>query len=353
MYRRQPSTESHSSSTSSVRRCSGQARPFSLKPSTDEAPEDKSFEVSDHNPDAYKENLDNIPVRRYPTVVLVKSNRRPSQRFVSGPLLPTFNALTSRSPTRSVTHVVVTTNSASPGLPTVGYSEATPTHESVISLALSARPSDVELSSPQESAHCCSPSLSQSSPPTSDRLPSPASSNSTILSTQFSSTGPLEPNITRPHTEAEAGLMDVSRSPSNDSEYSLISTVTAVSMGPQPAIDSGRTSSILALKTTDRFTHRWPKPKALRVVPVADGISISLPKSPSQTNIALLGADKGLEVQIVTSDTKWTSHKWCLLASVISVFGCGLVCLACAVFTWIEGHPSQSFASLALLILHF
>lgn len=345
MYRRQPSSNANSSpgpsssasrDTSSVRRCSGQARPFISGVA------DNSYEVGDHTNCSYEGDTDvstSMPVEsstcQPTTVLLVKSHCEPSQRYVSGPQVPSFKVV-ARSPAR----VVITTNSVN-------------SHPlDVESVESESRPASPQELIPCQRAH-------YALPPGLARASLRASSSSSA-STSTTTSSPSQASVS-PHTRCSSLkslqmsplLKDVaclsneltstysSGSPFNDSQYTLISPISSTSGSTFPpfltSIDSGRTTLIPSLNTTARFTHRWPVSRALRTVPVIEQTGKDrLPKSPSQTDISLLEVEQGLKMRTVRE--RWTPHKWCLLASVTIVFICGLVCLACAAMTWIQGH---------------
>lgn len=357
MYRRQPSGASYNTavvSHSVVRRCSGQARSL-LDPGTGGVTDDSSFEVGDQHPD-YEENL---PVRRHPTVLLVKSSRHSSGRFVSGPLLPSFSALTTQSSKQTTTHIVMTHNSTNSRLASTSSSDS-------ISQPQSSRPMAAVLVGPElltitqqdsKKSGNCDVTTASSINYLSSSLGSPShSTTSTSNNPSVSSvlmtiptghdsqyTNPLEQHFSLSSVSSPADGITQSRRLSDDSEYSFISSTSAVSTEFQTAVDSGRTYLIAALKTTDRFTHRWPKPYALRTVSVIQSAYSCLPKSSSRSEIALLDAERGSDIGVIPDEPKWTMHKWWLLASVICVFICGKVCLVCAILTWIQGQFYHSY----------
>jgi hypothetical protein len=98
------------------------------------------------------------------------------------------------------------------------------------------------------------------------------------------------------------------------------------------SVDSGHNALILSVGTTDKFTHKWPKPRALRGLRV-DG------NGGRRTGVAAAAAmlEEGHGLGI-SSVQRWTTFKWCLLFSVCTVFGYGLAGLACAILTWFRGR---------------
>ena len=106
-----------------------------------------------------------------------------------------------------------------------------------------------------------------------------------------------------------------------------------------------------ALSPADKLTHKWPRPRSSRSM--APWLYNTNPFSPrslrgprgaggwSQDHMeAVLRDSRGLGVNWVG---QWTLHKWCLLASVTTVFLLGLTCLVFTSLTWFAGkfiiHP--------------
>ncbi|KAJ7726517.1 tetraspanin Tsp2 family [Mycena metata] len=90
------------------------------------------------------------------------------------------------------------------------------------------------------------------------------------------------------------------------------------------SIDSGHHALIKSIGTTDRFTHKWPRPRSLRLYSeedLADAASIILLED---------GRGPGLGMD----SEPWTGFKWCLLLSVCTVFIYGAAALVCALMTW-------------------
>ena len=106
-----------------------------------------------------------------------------------------------------------------------------------------------------------------------------------------------------------------------------------------------------ALSPADKLTHKWPRPRSSRsMVPWLYNTNPFSPRSLrglrgagdwSQGHMeAVLRDSRGLGVNWVG---QWTLHKWCLLASVTTVFLLGLTCLVFTSLTWFAGkfiiHP--------------
>ncbi|KAJ7626635.1 tetraspanin Tsp2 family [Mycena polygramma] len=89
------------------------------------------------------------------------------------------------------------------------------------------------------------------------------------------------------------------------------------------SIDSGHRALIKSIGTTDKFTHKWPRPQSMRTYSADDrGDAASL---------GLLEDGRGLAID---SAEPWTVFKWCLLLSVCTVFAYGAAALVCALMTW-------------------
>lgn len=103
------------------------------------------------------------------------------------------------------------------------------------------------------------------------------------------------------------------------------------------SIDSGHRSLIPSIGTTDKFTHKWPTPQSLR-----HGKSGPERKAKGGAALGQMMEDgQGLGLEKVD---KWTSFKWCLLFSVISVFVYGGGGLVAAILTWFRGgHSTFTF----------
>jgi hypothetical protein len=100
-------------------------------------------------------------------------------------------------------------------------------------------------------------------------------------------------------------------------------SVRSDSQGSSTAsLDSGHHALIKSIGTTDRFTHKWPRPQSLR--------DLNL-DSDDAASLALLEDGRGLGTD---KAEPWTGFKWCLLFSVCTVFAYGAAGLVCALTTW-------------------
>ncbi|KAJ6554904.1 tetraspanin Tsp2 family [Mycena vulgaris] len=86
------------------------------------------------------------------------------------------------------------------------------------------------------------------------------------------------------------------------------------------SVDSGHHALIKAVGTTDKFTHKWPRPQLLRNLDGDDGASLRL-------------LEDGCWPGPGKAET-WTGFKWCLLFSVCTVFAYGTAGLVSALTTW-------------------
>jgi hypothetical protein len=97
-----------------------------------------------------------------------------------------------------------------------------------------------------------------------------------------------------------------------------------------------------ALTPADKLTHKWPRPWSSRSV--APWLRSTNPLSPRNIRgdgschmETVLRESRGLGVDWVG---QWTLHKWCLLASVTTVFLLGLTCLVYSLLTWFAGKST-------------
>jgi len=122
---------------------------------------------------------------------------------------------------------------------------------------------------------------------------------------------------------------------------------------PSPNSRSGLNRALTdarALSTADKFTYKWPQPRTSRSIPLgirANHFSARRMRELkgaggwSQGNIeAILHESRGLGINGVG---QWTWHKWCLLASVTTVFLLGLTCLVVSLLTWFASESSGRF----------
>ncbi|KAH9014969.1 hypothetical protein EDB84DRAFT_1443619 [Lactarius hengduanensis] len=118
------------------------------------------------------------------------------------------------------------------------------------------------------------------------------------------------------------------------------------------------------LTAADKLTQKWPRPRSLRSIPSEfrrDFYSSNVLWGPkraegwSQGNMeAALRDSQGLGINRVG---QWTPHKWCLLASVITVFLLGLTFLVFSILTWFAAYPAAPVVlitdSPALILITF
>ena len=135
----------------------------------------------------------------------------------------------------------------------------------------------------------------------------------------------------------------------NSRPLSLPITLNPSNRPPSPKDGSGLER---ALTPTDKLTHKWPRPRSSRsVAPWLRSTNLASSRSSrdlrgavgwSQGHIeAALRDSQGLGVEWVG---QWTLHKWCLLASVTTVFLLGLTCLVFSLLTWFAGESTTQFA---------
>ncbi|KAJ7505805.1 tetraspanin Tsp2 family [Mycena galericulata] len=92
------------------------------------------------------------------------------------------------------------------------------------------------------------------------------------------------------------------------------------------SIDSGHHALIKSVGTTEKFTHKWPRPQSLRTYSAEDGPVVA-GASPGVL-------EDGRGVSVDDAAEPWTGFKWCLLLSVCTVFVYGTAALVCALMTW-------------------
>ncbi|KAI0036272.1 hypothetical protein K488DRAFT_41460 [Vararia minispora EC-137] len=99
------------------------------------------------------------------------------------------------------------------------------------------------------------------------------------------------------------------------------------------ACTSGPTTATLS--AADKFTHKWPRPRTLR-----KGTGVRARARGAWTENEMRGAlveGKGLGIE---GWGKWTTHKWVLLFSIITVFTCAMMGLVISVLTWFAAYPA-------------
>ncbi|KAK7454629.1 hypothetical protein VKT23_011382 [Stygiomarasmius scandens] len=159
----------------------------------------------------------------------------------------------------------------------------------------------------------------QFSPNTSRQLDSIVPQRRSILSRAVSS---FTPNVSLNLSRASSPSLRRSQSRYAPSRTSTLS------------VSSGHKSLISSIGTTDKFTNKWPTPRNLKDIETRSSRS-------SGNNVTGIGMAKaaataleegrGLGFDMVG---KWTGFKWCLLASVITIFCYGTAAMVCAILTW-------------------
>jgi hypothetical protein len=105
------------------------------------------------------------------------------------------------------------------------------------------------------------------------------------------------------------------------------------------SVDSGHRNIVQSVGTTEKFTHKWPKPRSLRYLD-GGGNSKSRVDVGLKGNVATtLEEGRGLGMNKVE---RWSTHKWCLLISVSTIFVYGAAGLACAILTWFRSKSTFS-----------
>lgn len=110
------------------------------------------------------------------------------------------------------------------------------------------------------------------------------------------------------------------------------------------------TTSMLRIPTTDKFTNKWPRPQSTRRAPTRTNtsrrkyqkLSVSADEFTehcgdlSEVGLGFEGADR------------WTTPKWCLIISVVSVFAYAAAALVYSILTW---YQSKSLITKTLAIV--
>ena len=112
-------------------------------------------------------------------------------------------------------------------------------------------------------------------------------------------------------------------------------------------------SATSSLSAADKLTHKWPQPRSSRSMPPG----LRLRTGPFSTRPGRLRELKGAggwsqdNMEAILRDSRglginwvgqWTLHKWCLLASVTTVFLLGLTCLVLSLLTWFASESARA-----------
>lgn len=144
-----------------------------------------------------------------------------------------------------------------------------------------------------------------------------------------------------PQTPFWAGIRPNLNALRNQSEGSAKTRITARTTN---SVDSGHHALIPSIGTTDKFTHKWPKPQSLKYLDSRTNSTSSNGSSVHLDLAASLALEEGQGLG-VGSVMRWTTFKWCLVLSVSTVFVYGAAGLACAIMTWFRSELSFSFGA--------
>lgn len=111
------------------------------------------------------------------------------------------------------------------------------------------------------------------------------------------------------------------------------SDATLCSVKSTNSVDSGHKSLIPSIGTTDKFTHKWPKPQSWKTLDTKSRTPVSFSAAKKAALLALEDG-QGLGMDSVG---RWNSFKWTLLFSVFTVLVYGTAALVCALSTWFRG----------------
>ncbi|KAJ3575870.1 hypothetical protein NP233_g814 [Leucocoprinus birnbaumii] len=131
-----------------------------------------------------------------------------------------------------------------------------------------------------------------------------------------------------------------SRTESDDSVYSAksgYSAATAVSSSGATVVKRG-----LNLGVLHKFTTKWPKPLPLKSRGSFNDLDMTDMEITKSVDAVLLESGIGGGTGILGLEwfSRWTSFKWCLLFSVLSVFIYGMAGLCCAIGVWFRIWPN-------------
>lgn len=263
-------------------------------------------------------------IQRRPTVLLVNPLHS-SRRHPSGPLFPLQPASLEPVSVAHADEIFVHRSSNTALHDPVGHTG--PVLLSPINLTLPLETSFLSTCGPNQSSE----SLIHSSTPDAA-----ATRNRSILPQCFNFLF-----VGRPHRLPSSAFMMVSpelrpQSVRSESNYSTSSmaTISAVSRCSGNSVDSGHSSLISCINTTDKFTHKWPRPQSLRTLSTKDTDSTRTDPL-TQTKAVSIEEGHGFQTEICE---KWTLQKWCLLVSVIIVLAYGIACLACTIMAWFRSE---------------
>lgn len=131
-----------------------------------------------------------------------------------------------------------------------------------------------------------------------------------------------------------------------DSSASSRGSVTSSARFSDGSSDSGRATLLAAVDTTDKFTHKWPRPKAIKnmsshrsAMATEDKLNLSPDILAAESD-----ADIGLGMERVG---RWNKFKWCLLLSVTTIFTYSVALLVYSILTWYQSklHCSSDDAN--------
>ena len=120
------------------------------------------------------------------------------------------------------------------------------------------------------------------------------------------------------------------------SHSSVRSRSTRTAWRVPTAIKDKRPLLVSKFSTSDKFTQKFPRPRAMR------GLTVPDVRAPTIL-------EEGEDIVIERVD-RWTLHKWCLVASVCTVFVYGTAGLACAVLTFFRGTTIPILSTSPLVV---
>jgi hypothetical protein len=247
-------------------------------------------------------------LQRRTTILLVR-------RTLSSPLLPALPRFSSRSPSPPLSAWAYPADTSEPSEP----------EQSFTPVLLTPRPDGPQHASCQSitSTASTTPSL-----PTPDFTQPPRFLS--LFHRGLSSYPAPRPFCSRA-SASESQFPDIEYRPQSVRSDSQGSSSGSSTDSGSNSIDSGNHALIKSIGTTDKFTHKWPRPRSLRTCSADDVIDAA--------SLTFLEDGRGLGMD---SAEPWTGFKWCLLLSVCTVFAYGGAALLCALMTWFRSKLLSS-----------
>ncbi|OBZ71128.1 hypothetical protein A0H81_08479 [Grifola frondosa] len=318
MDRRYPSASSALSNRSSIRHRSGAFSPKArhaplhehARPDSSLSKHSEHSERSDHTLTVQVEDVD--AADSGPTVLLVRRSRASSLT----PRLPTFsrNVLAGSG--------LVQDDRRARALEQQDGDLAMPFSP----VPLTPRPPQSERGPSACSAQTLRTSVSQTS-----RLPTP--DFTTRIRGGISSYLPRLFSVRRPATARPPPVRNESVYSTDSADSTAVSVYSVCESTAEATATKQRPPLLPSFSTNDKFTRKFPRPRAVRNSTFVDGRG---GQGPAFAANILEEEGEGLGIE---QAGRWTIHKWCLILSVCTIFVYGIAGLVCAILTWFRAWP--------------